>query len=53
MGPSFDATHVDELWQAKHWGEDALALRTREARRADFVAAARLLELMKPLAMKG
>ncbi len=42
---AFDATHLDELWQAQHWGEDALALKTRAARRADFLAAARLLEL--------
>ena len=43
---AFDATHLDELWQARHWGEDALALRTREARRADFLAAARFLTLL-------
>ena len=42
---AFDVTHFDELWQAKKWGEDALALKTREARRADFLAAARFLEL--------
>ena len=43
---AFDITHLDELWQARHWGEDALALRTREARRTDFQAAARFLSLL-------
>lgn len=43
---AFDATHLDELWQADLWGEDYLATETREARRADFVAAARYLRLL-------
>lgn len=43
---AFDAAHLDELWQAEHWGEDQLALTTREARRADFLAAARFLALL-------
>lgn len=43
---AFAATHLDELWQAEHWGEDALALATREAHRADFLAAARFLALL-------
>lgn len=43
---AFDATHLDELWQAEQWGEDALALAAREARRRDFLAAARFLELL-------
>lgn len=43
---AFDATHLDELWQARLWGEDALALRTRQARRADFTAAASFLALL-------
>lgn len=42
---AFDATHLDELWQAKLWGEDALAREARDARRADFMAAARFLSL--------
>jgi chaperone required for assembly of F1-ATPase len=43
---AFAAAHLDELWQAEHWGEDYLARETREARRADFLAAARFLELL-------
>lgn len=43
---AFTATHVDELWQAEHWGEDHFALQTREAHRADFLAAAKFLALL-------
>ena len=43
---AFDATHLDELWQARTWGEDALALKDRESRRRDFAAAARFLSLL-------
>lgn len=43
---TFDATHLDELWQAERWGEDVLALETRTARRRDFLAAARFLSLL-------
>lgn len=43
---AFDAAHLDELWQAEMWGEDALALEARDARRADFAAAARFLSLL-------
>jgi chaperone required for assembly of F1-ATPase len=43
---AFDATHLDELWQAELWGEDPLAIAAREARRADFLAAARLLTML-------
>lgn len=46
-GAAFDAAHLDELWQAEQWGEDDLATRARDARRADFLAAARFLELLK------
>jgi chaperone required for assembly of F1-ATPase len=45
---AFDVTHLDELWQAERWGEDALARQMREARRADFRAAARFLSLLDP-----
>lgn len=45
---AFDAAHLDELWQKDHWGEDGLALQAREARRADFLAAARFLSLLSP-----
>ncbi|MBV8237571.1 MAG: ATPase [Sphingomonas sp.] len=37
------AAQVDEDWQAEHWGEDELATRAREAKRASFDAAARFL----------
>ena len=40
---AFDATHLDERWQARQWGEDELARQAREARRRDFLAGARFL----------
>lgn len=43
---AFAVTHLDELWQAEQWGEDELALDAREARRKDFLAAARFLSLL-------
>lgn len=43
---AFNATHVDEIWQAGQWGEDELATRAREARRVDFLAAARFLHAL-------
>ena len=43
---AFDATHLDKLWQVRQWGEDDLALKAREARRRDFLAAARFLALL-------
>jgi chaperone required for assembly of F1-ATPase len=43
---AFDATHLDEIWQAEQWGEDALAIEARALRRADFAAAARFLTLL-------
>ena len=43
---AFDATHLDEIWQAEQWGEDWMATDARDLRRADFVAAARFLELI-------
>lgn len=43
---AFDATHLDELWQAERWGEDAEATAARDARRRDFLAAVRLLRLL-------
>jgi len=43
---AFDTTHLDELWQARQWGEDTLATTAREARRRDFLAAARFLDLL-------
>jgi chaperone required for assembly of F1-ATPase len=43
---AFAATHLDESWQARQWGEDDLAARTRAARERDFLAAARFLALL-------
>jgi len=43
---AFAVTHLDELWQAERWGDDAEAIVARDHRRADFLAAARMLELL-------
>ncbi|WEK42437.1 MAG: ATPase [Candidatus Sphingomonas colombiensis] len=37
------AAQVDEDWQAEQWGEDELATRAREAKRASYDAAVRFL----------
>lgn len=42
----WQAAQLDEDWQAEHWGEDELATRTRDARKADFDAGARFLGLL-------
>jgi chaperone required for assembly of F1-ATPase len=39
------AAQLDEDWQTEQWGDDELAARAREARRADFDAAVRFLSL--------
>jgi len=44
---AFAVTHLDELWQAEHWGEDYFATQARDARRADFLAAARFVALTR------
>ncbi|MDB5701331.1 MAG: ATPase [Sphingomonadales bacterium] len=44
---AFDACHLDELWQAELWGEEWMAADTRAAHRADFLAGAKLLELLR------
>lgn len=44
---AFDTAHLDELWQAEMWGEDSLATATRAHHRADFLAAARFLDLLR------
>jgi chaperone required for assembly of F1-ATPase len=41
------AAHVDEDFQLSQWGEDAEAKERREARKRDFDAAARALELSR------
>lgn len=49
FGPEnvWEAVCVDERWQAEQWGADALAEKAEAARRSDFVAAARFLELLR------
>ncbi len=42
----WSAVNLDEDWQVEHWGEDDLARQARAARRAEFDAAVRLLELL-------
>ena len=41
------AGHVDEDWQAEHWGQDAEAVARRSARKRDMMAAVSLLEALK------
>jgi chaperone required for assembly of F1-ATPase len=45
---AWDAAHVDEDFQISQWGEDAEAKDRRAARKRDFDAAARTLELSAP-----
>lgn len=40
------AVNLDELWQEEQWGEDALAQKARQARRREWDAAVRFLELL-------
>ncbi len=42
---AWTAAHVDEDWQIAQWGEDELAIETRQAREADYRAAIRFLTL--------
>lgn len=42
----WSAVNLDEDWQVEHWGEDELARHARAARRAEFDAAVRFLELL-------
>lgn len=42
----WSAANLDEDWQVEHWGEDELARKAREARRGEFFAAARFLDLV-------
>lgn len=43
----WNAVTVDERWQAEKWGEDALAAEALEARRFEFMTAARFLDLLR------
>ncbi len=40
------ASELDQEWQAEQWGEDDLAIPARQARRRDFEAGVRLLDLV-------
>jgi chaperone required for assembly of F1-ATPase len=42
----FDATTIDERWQAENWGEDEEAADLIAARRAEFLGAARYCALV-------
>jgi len=44
---AWDSLTIDEQWQAEQWGTDAEAVQALEARRRDFLAAARFLELLE------
>lgn len=43
---AWTAATVDDAWQAEKWGEDELAAAALEARRRDFLAARRFLDLL-------
>lgn len=43
---AWSAAHVDEAWNAEHWGEDAEAARRQALRRRDMMAAAMLLQAL-------
>lgn len=43
---AWNAVSVDDRWQLEQWGSDAEAEAALEARRRDFLAAARFLELL-------
>lgn len=43
---AWDAVTIDEQWQREQWGADAEAEAVLEARRSDFFAAAKFLELL-------
>jgi len=42
----WQASRIDEEWQQEQWGEDELATQARDARRVEFDAAVRFLELL-------
>ncbi|MDQ3481877.1 MAG: ATPase [Pseudomonadota bacterium] len=45
---AWDAVTIDDRWQLKHWGSDAEAETMLDARRRDFMAGAKFLELLEP-----
>jgi chaperone required for assembly of F1-ATPase len=44
---AWEAVSLDERWQLEQWGDDLEARATLDARRRDFLAAARFLELLR------
>lgn len=44
---AWEAVSLDDRWQLEQWGEDAEARAALDTRRADFLAAARFLELLR------
>ena len=44
---AWQAAHVDEDFQAEHWGQDAEALARRASRKRDMMAAAELIEAIR------
>ena len=44
---AWDAVSLDDRWQLEQWGDDAEARATLDARRQDFLAAARFLLLLR------
>ncbi|WP_118855971.1 ATP12 family chaperone protein [Sphingomonas mesophila] len=44
---AWEAVSLDEQWQAEQWGADAEAAAALDARRADFLTGARMLELVE------
>lgn len=43
---AWKAAHIDEDWQITQWGADAEAARRQEGRKAEFLAAVRLIRLL-------
>jgi len=45
-GDAWEAVSLDDRWQLEQWGDDAEAVARLDARRAEFLAGARFLELL-------
>ena len=43
---AWEAGHLDELWQAEHWGRDPLAEAAHNERQGDLAAAVLFLSLL-------
>jgi chaperone required for assembly of F1-ATPase len=44
---AWEAVSLDERWQLEQWGDDPEARAALDARRRDFLVAARFLELLR------